>query len=119
MSKFNRNVFVRNIPVQSSKTWGKSVKSAMNDFVETMWWRFLPGTVINVRWPAQVEVQLPRHPQITCVTTDPNDIYRPHLETYCGKQLVDWHWRTNGESLDIKFRPGKSRWATLFAIRWA
>jgi len=101
---------------------------------EKLWWRFMPGVVINVCWPrGQVKVG-PSHrdgwsgygPEFEYVdSADPNDHYRPWLEQHVGKQGWDWNWRV-GPSVDetknyltIKIRRKHAEYATMAAMRWA
>lgn len=123
MSKFNRAVFVRNIPIQKSWSIKRTCTAILNlvyTLLDTIWWKYVPGTTINVPWPKPGEVQIPSNFFVTVPTADPNDLYRPTLEHYCGRQYLGWHWRFSApHNIEIKFRVGKSRLATLFAIRWA
>ena len=110
-------------------------------FVDAMWWRFMPGTEIKVRWPVGQVVIDEDMPQwdwtigpskYVIDSADPNDHYRPWLERNVGRQGWDWNWRlgpmaaTNDtgtvigfDSLFIKFRRGRDRYATMAAMRWA
>ncbi len=98
-----------------------------------LWWRFVPGTVINVRWPVgQIKVG-PGHRQgwsgvgeyyEWVESADPNDHYRPFLEKYVGRQGWDWDWGmadrdATDNRLTIKIRRKHNRYATILAIKWA
>lgn len=101
-------------------------------FIEAFWWKAMPGTVISTRWPVgwTEPVPAPGGGFIQSESADPNDHYRPWLEKNVGKQGWDWNWRigtvaadngagTRGyDSLCIKFRMGKERYATIAALRW-
>jgi hypothetical protein len=87
------------------------------------WWlKIIPTTTITIPWPKLVWLTLhddgdgSKTQSLTC---DPNNIYRPWLEKNVGKQYIDWDWnisRTDIDGLDIKFRKGKYKWATLFLL---
>lgn len=92
--------------------------------LEYLWWKLVPGTTIKVRWPryelatvhtwsdGSVEQRL---------TSDPNYHYRPWLEKNVGKQGIDWNWRiasVTGETVSIKFRKGKDKWASVAGLLW-
>lgn len=99
---------------------------------EQLWWRFMPGVVINVAWPkGQVKVG-PSHrdgysgygPEFEYVdSADPNDHYRPWLEEHVGKQGWDWNWGMGNSDatenrLTIKIRQKYEKYATIAALRW-
>jgi len=101
---------------------------------EKLWWRFIPGVIINVRWPrGQVKVG-PSHREgwSGCGeyfeyinSADPNDHYRPWMEQHVGRQGWDWDWRV-GPSVDetknyltIKIRRKHAEYATMAAMKWA
>lgn len=80
--------------------------------LEQLWWRFMPGVTITVRWPRDVE------------SSDPNDHYRPWLEQHVGRQGWDWNWRLFGnnaadDQLTIKIRRQHARYATIASMRWS
>lgn len=99
--------------------WEMKVRTG---FIEYLWWRFMPGTIIRVKWPREVE------------SADPNDHYRPFLEKNVGKQGIDWNWRIQvgnsfytpgyedqdqeSDKVVIKFRKGKDKWASVAGILW-
>ena len=67
-------------------------------------WKCMPGTVIALPSPLSV----------------PADLYREWLETNVGKKGWDWEWYFNPKgTIDIKFRLGKGKWATVMALRWS
>ena len=97
---------------------------------DKLWWRFMPGVVVNVRWPkGQVRVG-PSHrdgyagygAEFEYVdSADPNDHYRPWMEQHIGKQGWDWNWGmadrdATDNRLTIKIR---QRHAILAAIKWS
>ncbi len=98
-----------------------------------LWWRFVPGTVINVRWPVgdvEIDESMPQWdwtigpPKYKIESADPNDHYRPFLEKYVGKQGWDWDWGmadrdATDNRLTIKIRRKHARYATLLAMRWS
>jgi hypothetical protein len=100
---------------------------------DKLWWRFMPGAVINVAWPiGQVKVG-PSHrdgysgygPEFEYVdSADPNDHYRPWMEEHVGKQGWDWNWGLSGTDvslnrLTIKIRQKHEKYATIAALRWS
>ena len=100
---------------------------------DKLWWRFMPGVVINVAWPkGQVKVG-PSHrdgysgygPEFEYIdSADPNDHYRPWLEKYAGKQGIHWNWGmadrdATDNRLTIKIIKSKAKYASYFAIKWS
>lgn len=101
---------------------------------EKLWWRFMPGVAITVKWPkGQVKVG-PSHRQgwsgigeyfEYVDSADPNDHYRPWLEEHVGQQGWDWDWgiMTNNNAADntltIKIRQRHAESATIAALRWS
>lgn len=91
---------------------------------EQLWWRFMPGVVINVRWPCGWAV-LDDGDQT--YSADPNNHYRPWLEKHVGQQGWDWNWgvgRISGMAaiehrLTIKIRQKYAEHATIAALRWS
>lgn len=92
--------------------------------LEYLWWRFMPGTIITVKWPRTEWIVLHDDGDggITAtLTCDPNHHYRPWLEKNVGKQGIDWNWRiasVTGETVSIKFRKGKDKWASVAGLLW-
>lgn len=117
MSKFNRALFIRQEYKPTLRQRLRPIASFLKKMPDTLWWKVIPGSTITVPWPCEMEIESPNHPTVR--TTDPNDIYRPLLEAYCGRQYVGWNWRGVGERIEIKVRADKSRWATLLALRWS
>lgn len=101
----------------------------------TLWWRLMPGTTIRVAWPTGWTEPVPAAGGgfIQMESADPNDHFRPWLEQNVGRQGWDWDWRLGeitgaqgsangptyltGDYLDIKFRRGREKYATLFIMR--
>ena len=101
--------------------------------ISALWWRFMPGTEIKVRWPVGLTKPIPAPGGgfIQTQSADPNDHYRPWLEQHVGRQGWDWDWKIGPiaahnddgtvvgfDTLIIKFRRGKSKYATMFALEW-
>lgn len=92
--------------------------------IEYLWWRFMPGTTIKVKWPKNEWVIIHddgNGNKTSALTNDPNDHYRPWLEKNVGRQGIDWNWRIasiEGDTLAIKFRKGKEKWASIITIMW-
>jgi hypothetical protein len=101
---------------------------------DKLWWRFMPGVVINVKWPVgQVKVDPDLQHGIwsgygTGVeyveSADPNDHYRPWLEEHVGKQGWNWNWGLGNNDaaenrLTIKIRQKHEKYATIAALRWS
>ena len=97
--------------------------------LERLWWRFIPGITIDVKWPnGQVKVG-PSHRDGWCglgpyfeyvYSADPNDHYRPWLEKYIGIQGWDWDWCIadwDTDRLTIKIRRKHAKYATIAALR--
>ena len=94
-------------------------------FLNTLWWQFMPGATIKVRWPVGwTEPQpAPGGGFIQIESADPNDHYRPWMEANVGKQGWDWDWTMMGNDvaenkLTIKFRNAKKAYASIAALRW-
>lgn len=103
--------------------------------VKNLWWKYMPGIVVTVKWPRGWTE--PDKLGVQTESTDPNDHYRPWLEATVGRQGWDWDWKIGpvtrieffnsndaydfeslGDKLEIKFRKGKEKYATMFALRW-
>lgn len=94
-------------------------------FIEKLWWRFMPGVVINVRWPRGWVVldDDGQGGQTAIESTDPNDHYRPELTKLVGRQGWDWNWGMGShdateDRLTIKIRRRHAQWASYFALKW-
>ena len=113
---------------------GRYIPMGLN-ILQKLWWRFVPGVVINVRWPtgAIVAGPGPEDPfwydlggaaYVTFESADPNDHYRPWMEQHVGKQGWDWNWGmadrdATDNGLTIKIRQRHAKYATIAAIRWS
>ena len=94
---------------------------------DKLWWRFVPGVVINVRWPREGWVVLDEDGtggQTSTLSADPNDHYRPWMEQHIGKQGQDWNWGianmdATENRLTIKIRQKYAKYATIAAIHWS
>ena len=93
---------------------------------DKLWWRFVPGVVVNVKWP-KGWVVLDEAPDGSCVSTesaDPNDHYRPFLEQHVGRQGIHWNWGmadrdATDNRLTIKIRQKYADYAIIAALRWS
>jgi hypothetical protein len=97
---------------------------------QALWWRFMPGTIIEVKWP-NGWVVLDEQPDGSCVSadsSDPNDHYRPWLEKNVGKQGWDWDWRVGhvtlyddhqSDTLLIKIRHKYRNTAIIAKLKWS
>ena len=98
-----------------------------------LWWKFMPGTTIKVKWPNGPMIQEHIDQYKTdeeLLSADPNDHYRPALEQNVGKQGWDWDWRigsikadngfgtTGYDTLLIKMRKGRDEYATIATLKW-
>jgi len=113
---------------------GRYIPMGLN-IIQKLWWRFVPGAVINVSWPSGVIVAGPgpEDPRwhdwggaayITFESADPNDHYRPWMEQHVGRQGWDWNWGmadrdATDNRLTIKVRQKYARYATIAAIQWS
>ena len=91
---------------------------------EWIWWKIIPGQFVTVKWPTGWVVlhEDPDGSKVSTDSADPNDHYRPWLEKAVGLQGIDWQWRlspTSSGNLDIKFRKGKTKYATIAALMWS
>ena len=103
------------------------------NIVDKLWWRFIPGSVINVAWPRGPLVVDHNDPRwvdlggavwVSIDSADPNDHYRPWLEQHVGKQGWDWNWGMGGldateNRLTINIRRKYAKHATIAAMMWA
>lgn len=69
-----------------------------------LYWRWLPGTVITIR---------------TSNRPFPGSEIREWLETNVGTRYWSWNWQATLRGVEIKFAPGKGKWATMMAMRWS
>jgi hypothetical protein len=103
------------------------------DIFSNIWWKYVPGTIITVKWPVGWAVvdDDGQGGQTSVESADPNDHFRPWLEKNVGRQKWDWDWRLGDiaarnfdgsvvgfDTVKIKFRKSKARFATIAALRW-
>lgn len=102
--------------------------------IESLWWRFMPGTIIKVNWPTG-NIVVDHNDSRWCdlggsvwvdlgFSADPNDHYRPWMESNVGRQGWDWNWKMIDNDvaenrLTIKFRRGLEHLASIAALRWS
>ena len=100
---------------------------------DALWWCWMPGEMITVKWPAGLAKVCPSHrygwsghePEFEYVeSADPNDHYRPWLEKNVGQQGWDWNWglRDNNSAenrLTIKVMKKHAKWLTMAALMWS
>ena len=111
---------------------GRYMPMGLN-ILQKLWWRYMPGIVINVQWPrGQIKVG-PSHregwsglgEQFEYVdSADPNDHYRPWMEQHVGRQGWDWNWGmadrdASDNRLTIKIRQKYAKYATIAALQWS
>ena len=95
----------------------------------------MPGVEFELAWPSgtvEIDDSMPQYDwtmsagRYTIESADPNDHYRPWLEKHVGRQGWDWDWRIGkvatrtGEmdTIRIKIRRGRAKYATIAALRW-
>lgn len=103
------------------------------NFWQKLWWRFMPGVVINVKWPVGDIIVDHHHPLWQDMggavwvklghSADPNDHYRTRMEKHIGKQGWDWQWGLADDDaarnrLTIKIRQKHAKYAILLQIEW-
>ena len=104
---------------------GRYIPMGLN-ILQKLWWRFVPGVVVNVKWP-KGWVVLHEAPDGSCVSTesaDPNDHYRPWMEQHVGRQGIHWNWGmadrdATDNRLTIKIIKSKAKYASYCAIKWS
>jgi hypothetical protein len=104
---------------------GRYIPMGLN-ILQKLWWRFVPGVVINVQWPKGWVVlhEDPDGSKVSADSADPNDHYRPWMEQHVGRQGWDWNWGmadrdATDNRLTIKIRQRHAKYATLAAIKWS
>lgn len=102
-------------------------KCNTRNWMSDLMWKFGKGPMVRVKWPCGW-VMLHEHDDGSKVSTesaDPNDHYRPWLEANVGKQGWDWVWEaelspsTETDNIKIKFRKGKSDFASVVVLKWS
>lgn len=100
---------------------------------QKLWWRFVPGVIIKVRWPSGDLVITEDNPlwdwtlgpsKYIVESSDPNEHYRPELEKLVGKQGRHWQWGLADDDLTnnlltIKIVKSKSTLASYLALKWS
>lgn len=112
---------------------GRYLPCGLN-LLEQLWWRFMPGVTVNVRWPSGnivVNDQDPRWCDLGGAvwvdlgfSADPNDHYRWYLEKHVGRQGWDWNWGMVDRDvidnrLTIKIRQSRAQHATMIGLMWS
>jgi hypothetical protein len=102
--------------------------------IEELWWQFMPGETISVRWPVgliEINESMPQWdwtlgpPKYFVESADSNEHYRPWLEENVGRQKWDWNWnitpfnKFGNTRLSIKFRRKHSKYATIAKLMWS
>lgn len=110
---------------------GSAIPCGLN-IIDQLWWRFMPGVVINVAWPKGPIKVGPAHregwsgvgPEFEYVeSADPNDHYRPWMEEHVGRQGWDWNWGmanadVSDNRLTIKIREKHRECAIIAKLMW-
>ena len=93
---------------------------------EKLWWRFMPGVIINVKWPVGwvTLYEDPDGSKVATESTDPNDHYRPWMEANVGRQKWDWDWGladrdATDNRLTIKIRQKHQDCAIIAKLMWS
>jgi hypothetical protein len=96
------------------------------NFRDKLWWRFMPGVVINVKWPDGWVVlhESPDGSMVSTRSADPNDHYRPWMEKNVGRQKWDWDWGmanndVSDNRLTIKIRQKHQECAIIAKLMWS
>lgn len=102
-------------------------------FIQKLWWYFMPGSIVRVKWPSgeiTVDHNDPRWcdlggaARIKLYSADPSDWYRPFLEKHVGKQGWDWDWGMGGHDatenmITIKIRRKHEKYSTMIGVMWS
>ena len=113
---------------------GRYLPCGLN-IIEKLWWNFIPGVTINVKWPTGKVTAGPGPDDprwfdcggasyVEFESADPNDHYRPWLEANVGKQGRDWNWGmadrdATDNRLTIKIRRKYQDCAIIASLMWA
>ena len=113
--------------------WSRVRLKVSLKFLNKLWWLCMPGVTVRVRWPSGNIVVDHNHPLWQDMggavwadlgfSCDPNDHYRPWMESVVGRQGWDWDWvLTNDDvaynTMTIKFRRGKEQYASVAVLQW-
>lgn len=98
---------------------------------EKIWWYFVPWVEVNVKWPSGpigVGCEDPRWYDcgatwVEVFSADPNDHYRPFMQSWIGHQRRDWSWYMGNNDaaenrLTIRMRKKYAIYASHIAIMW-
>lgn len=87
--------------------------------------KYVPGVIVKVKWPVgPIEIWHDNGAyEYFEESADPNDHYRPWMKKHVGRQGIDWQWDIidndiSTNKLSIKFRKGKTKYASLAMIKW-
>jgi len=104
---------------------GRYLPCGLN-IIRQIWWRFMPGVIINVKWPVGWAIlhEGPDGDQTAVESADPNDHYRPWMEKHIGKQGWDWDWGmadrdATDNRLTIKIRRKYQDYAIIAKLQWS
>lgn len=106
----------------------------INALLKFFWWQWVPKVETVLPWPSGWVV-LDEHADGSKVSTDsadPNDHYRPWLESNVGRQYWDWDWepvlgpvqgnqRGSWQTKDgvrLFVRQDKGKYATIATLKW-
>jgi hypothetical protein len=96
------------------------------NIIDKIWWRFMPGKVINVQWPEGWVTlnEMPDGSKTSEFSADPNAHYRPWMEKNVGRQGLDWNWGmadrdATDNRLTIKIRQKHHECAILAKLMWS
>jgi len=98
-----------------------------------IFWKYVPGVKVTVKWPRGLLTVDDDHPSWdwtygakyqTFSTADPNDWYRPWMEKHVGKQGWAWDWKLEADNasedrLTIKLRKDKSHHSSYITLMWS
>lgn len=86
----------------------------------------MPGVIINVKWPVGWVVlrEDPDGSKVSTESADPNDHYRPWMESNVGRQKWDWDWGmantdVSDNRLTIKIRQKHQECAIIAKLMWS
>lgn len=95
----------------------------LSNILNNLWWKFMPGSEIIIKCPHDL-ISIPspfnsnRHLIGTLAYFSP-DNSRNKLEKIVGTKGWDWDWyMIDYDQLKIKFRIGKTQYASYFLMIW-
>lgn len=103
------------------------------NFLDELWWKYMPGDIIRVKWPSGKIVVDHNDPRwidlggavwVEFDSADPNDHYRPWLEKYIGRQGWDWNWAIKNydaseNSITLKIRRKHNKYVPIILLKWS